>query len=69
MARGGAYPIVPDMTVMLAIAAGGGITPRGSDRRLKLRRPAGEGKYVETDVKLDDRSKANDVIFVKESLF
>jgi polysaccharide export outer membrane protein len=69
VARGGAYPIVPDMTVMQAIAAGGGMTPRGSDRRLKLRRPAGEGKYVETDVKLDDRIKANDVIFVKESLF
>ena len=41
----------------------------GSDRRLKLRRPAGDGKTIETDVKLDDRVKANDVIFVKESLF
>jgi polysaccharide export outer membrane protein len=67
--RGGAYPITPDMTVMQAIAAGGGITPRGSDRRLKLRRPAGDGKLVETDAKLNDRVKADDVIFVKEALF
>jgi polysaccharide biosynthesis/export protein len=67
--RGGAYPITPDMTVMQAIAAGGGITPRGSDRRLKLRRPAGDGKLVETDAKLNDRIKADDVIFVKEALF
>jgi len=69
VARGGAYPITPDMTVMQAIAAGGGITPRGSDRRLKLRRPAGDGKLVETDAKLNDRVKADDVIFVKEALF
>jgi polysaccharide export outer membrane protein len=67
--RGGAYPITPDMTVMQAIAAGGGITPRGSDRRLKVRRNAGDGKVVETDAKLNDRIKADDVIFVKEALF
>jgi polysaccharide export outer membrane protein len=67
--RAGAYPLVPDMTVMQAIAAGGGITPRGSEKRLKLRRPSGNGKYVETDAKLQDRVKADDVIFVKEALF
>ena len=67
--RGGAYPLVPDMTVLQAIAAGGGITPRGSERRLKLRRPSGNGKYVETDAKLQERVKADDVIFVKEALF
>jgi len=67
--RGGAYPITPDMTVMQAIAAGGGITPRGSDRRLKLRRPEAGGKLTETDAKLNDRVKADDVIFVKEALF
>jgi polysaccharide export outer membrane protein len=69
VARGGSYPITPDMTVMQAIAAGGGITPRGSDRRLKLRRPTADGKLVETDAKLNDRIKADDVIFVKEALF
>jgi polysaccharide export outer membrane protein len=67
--RAGAYPLVPDMTVMQAIAAGGGITPRGSERRLKLRRPSGNGQYVETDAKLQDRVKADDVIFVREALF
>ena len=30
--RAGAYRLEPNMTVMQAIAAGGGITPRGSDR-------------------------------------
>jgi polysaccharide export outer membrane protein len=67
--RSGAYRVEPNMTVMQAIAAGGGISPRGSDRRLKLRRVAADGKVVETDAKLRDIVKPNDVIFVKEALF
>ncbi len=67
--RSGAYRLEPNMTVMQAIAAGGGITPRGSERRLKLRRPSGNGQYVETDARLQDRVKADDVIFVREALF
>lgn len=67
--RSGAYRIEPNMTVMQAIAAGGGMTPRGSDRRLKMRRADAKGKVVETDAKLTDTVKADDVIFVKEALF
>lgn len=69
VARSGAYRVEPNMTVMQAIAAGGGITPRGSERRLKLRRTDSGGKLVEKDVKLNERVKADDVIFVKEALF
>jgi polysaccharide export outer membrane protein len=65
----GAYRVEPNMTVMQAIAAGGGITPRGSDRRLKLRRPGADGKVTETDASLQDVVRADDVIFVKEALF
>jgi polysaccharide export outer membrane protein len=67
--RAGTYKVEPNMTVMQAIAAGGGITPRGSDRRLKLRRPQADGKVVETDASLQDLVKADDVIYVRESLF
>ncbi len=67
--RSGAYRLEPNMTVMQAIAAGGGITPRGSDRRLKLRRPDAKGKLVETDTTLQDPVKADDVIYVRESIF
>jgi polysaccharide biosynthesis/export protein len=67
--RSGAYRVEPNMTVMQAIAAGGGITPRGSDRRLKLRRVGADGKLVEKDASLKDPVKADDVIFVKEALF
>jgi polysaccharide export outer membrane protein len=69
VARSGAYRLEPNMTVMQAIAAGGGITPRGSERRLKLRRPDAKGKLVETDVTLQDAVKADDVIYVRESIF
>ena len=69
VARSGAYRVEPNMTVMQAIAAGGGVTPRGSDRRLKLRRVGADGKLVETDASLKDPVKADDVIFVKEALF
>jgi polysaccharide biosynthesis/export protein len=69
VARSGAYRVEPNMTIMQAIAAGGGITPRGSDRRLKLRRVGADGKLEEKDISLRDSVKADDVIFVKEALF
>jgi polysaccharide biosynthesis/export protein len=67
--RAGAYRVEPNMTVMQAIAAGGGITPRGSDRRLKMRRAGADGKVAETDAKLNDAVRTDDVIYVKEALF
>jgi polysaccharide biosynthesis/export protein len=69
VARAGAYRVEPNMSVMQAIAAGGGITARGSDRRLKLRRATAEGKWLETDVSLQERVRPDDVIYVKEALF
>ena len=67
--RSGAYPVSDHMTVMQAISVGGGITPRGSERRVKLRRTGADGKVVESDANLQDIVKADDVIFVKESIF
>jgi polysaccharide export outer membrane protein len=67
--RAGAYRLEPNMTVMQALATGGGITPRGSDRRLKLRRTGPDGKPVEADAGLRDLLQPNDVIYVRESLF
>jgi len=67
--RAGAYRVEPNMTVMQAIAAGGGITPRGSESRLILRRPAADGKFVENYVGLLEPVRADDVIYVREALF
>jgi polysaccharide export outer membrane protein len=65
----GAYPVKAGLTVMQAISIGGGITPRGSERRIKLRRLEADGKTREYDASLVDVVKADDVIFVKEALF
>ena len=65
----GAYPVKAGMTIMQAISIGGGITPRGSENRVKLRRVSPDGKTREYDAALIDQIKADDVIFVKESLF
>ena len=65
----GAYPVKSGMTVMQAISIGGGLTPRASESRIKLRRATADGKTREYDASLVDQIKADDVIFVKESLF
>ena len=67
--RSGTYPVSDNMSVMQALALGGGITPRGSENRIKLRRVGPDGKTREQDAKLTDIVKTDDVIFVRESLF
>jgi polysaccharide export outer membrane protein len=42
--KGGAYRVEPNMTVMQAIAMGGGITPRGTERGIKISRPRRLGR-------------------------
>ncbi len=49
------------MTVEQAIAVAGGLTERGSDRRIKVARLVG-GKRKEVDVKLTDKVLADDTI-------
>jgi len=65
----GAYPVKQGMTVMQAISLGGGITPRGSESRIKLRRSGANGGSVEFDVTPVTQVMPNDVIVVKEALF
>ena len=69
VARAGAYRIEKDMTVMQAIALGGGITPRGTDRGIRIHRKNGDGQIHRMEARLNDPVKVDDVIFVRESLF
>ena len=66
--KGGAYRVEPHMTVMQAIAMGGGITPRGSQRGIKITRRDGT-QVRRIDAGLTDTVQADDVIYIKESLF
>lgn len=67
--RGGVYKLEDKMTIMQAISLGGGITLRGSDRRLLVRRKGSNGEYSESGGKLTDVVHPDDVIYVKESFF
>jgi polysaccharide export outer membrane protein len=67
--KGGAYRVEPHMTVMQAIALASGITPRGTDRDIKLSRRDARGGMHKIDVALTDPVQPDDVIYVKESLF
>ena len=67
--RAGTYPVTNGMNIMQAIALGGGITPRGSEGRIKLRRANEKGQVLEYDVSPVERVYPNDVIFIRESIF
>lgn len=67
--RPGAYRVERGMTVMQALALGGGPTLRGSETRLRLHRLAADGTVQQAVPGLNDPIQPNDVIFVRESLF
>lgn len=67
--RAGPYRIERNMTVMQALAMGGGPTSRGSETRLRLHRRDSHGVVQQTVPQLTDRLEPNDVIYVRESLF
>jgi polysaccharide export outer membrane protein len=67
--RAGAYPLQPHMTVMQALALGGGVTVRGTERGLQISRREGNGDTRRIDARLTDRVQPDDVIHVRESLF
>jgi polysaccharide export outer membrane protein len=66
--RAGAYRLEPHMTVMQAIALGGGITVRGTERGVRIHRREG-GDVRKIDARLTDEVRVDDVIYVKESIF
>src|SRR3569623_1747459 len=65
----GVYKLQRDMTVLQALAVGGGLTPRGTDNAYKIIRLV-VGVQVQTlDSRLSDLVKEDAVILVKERLF
>jgi len=66
--RSNSYRLERDTTVMQALSLAGGLTDRGTDRGLKVSRKS-SGKIKERNIGLNDLLKANDVLYVKESLF
>jgi polysaccharide export outer membrane protein len=69
VAMPGKFRIEPGMTVVQAIARAGGLTPRGSQRRVEIKRELDGGSYATSKAALDELVHANDVIRVKQTLF
>ena len=64
-----AYKLKPGMTVIQALSLAGGLTDKGSDRRIDIRRKGGDGKLDSTGATLNDTLMADDVVYVRERLF
>jgi len=64
----GNYVLDPGTTVAQALILAGGLTERGSDRRLTFIRTV-NGKIVEVAAKMDEKVQANDEIKVGSRLF
>ncbi|MEO8859338.1 MAG: polysaccharide export protein EpsE [Burkholderiaceae bacterium] len=67
--RPGAFRVERDMTVMQALAQGGGPTARGTEKKLRLSRTMQDGTVQQIVPQLTDPVLANDVIYVNERLF
>jgi polysaccharide biosynthesis/export protein len=67
--RPGPYRIERGMTVMQALAQGGGTTPRGTQDRMKLNRTRPDGTVETVTPRLNDPIQPGDVLYVRESLF
>jgi polysaccharide export outer membrane protein len=65
----GGYRLERNMSVMQALSIGGGLTPRGTERGLRVKRRDANGNTSIFNVKNDEILKADDVVYVKESLF
>ncbi|GGI16030.1 polysaccharide export protein EpsE [Oxalicibacterium faecigallinarum] len=65
----GSYRLEPDMNILQALSVGGGLSARGTERGVRVKRRDENGTMQILNVKHDDRVQVNDVIYVKESFF
>lgn len=67
--RPGPMRLERGMTVMQALATGGGLNQRGTQKGLRVHRKAADGRVQVIEPTLDDKVQDGDVVFVRESLF
>ena len=63
------YKLESNLTVLQAISIAGGVTPKGSDRRVEIKRVGKDGQEIVLKAKPNDLVQPDDVIRVKESIF
>ena len=67
--RPGAMRLERDMTLLQALAAGGGLTQRGTERGVRVHRKEADGSVKVMDATMTEKLRDGDVVFVRESLF
>ena len=65
----GVYRLERGMTLMQALAQGGGLTNRGTERGIRVHRRGTNGEVTVMEMKMNDMVKPDDVIYVRESVF
>lgn len=67
--RPGVFRLERGMTLMQALAQGGGLTQRGTERGIRVHRRDASGAVKVMELKMNDPVEADDVIYVRESVF
>jgi len=65
----GQFRVERGMSLMQALAQAGGLTPKGTQRGIKLHRRDESGNVTITEPRMNDPVQRDDVFYVKESLF
>ena len=65
----GVYRLETNMVVMQALSLGGGLTARGSEKKISIQRRLANGKFARLEARLTDPINVDDIIYVSESLF
>jgi polysaccharide export outer membrane protein len=67
--RPGAMRLERGMTLMQSLAAGGGLTQRGTEKGIRVHRKGPDGKVQVLQPAMDESLRDGDVVYVRESLF
>jgi polysaccharide export outer membrane protein len=67
--RPGPLRLERGMTLMQVLATGGGLTPRGTDKGIRLHRRGSDGRLQLVQPAMEDTVRDGDVVHVRESLF
>ena len=67
--RPGVFRLERGMTVLQALAQGGGLTQRGTERGMRVHRRDPRGAVNVIELKMSDLVERDDVIYVRESVF
>ena len=67
--RPGVLRLERGMTLMQALAAGGGPSARGTDKGIVVHRRAEDGRVRVLQPRMDEPVRDGDVVYVRESLF